>query len=63
MQSQYLYETQQDLLRSMSVDDLIATIRLLKSSLDEVTNKQERQPYELLQSQMNKLRGMLNNNL
>jgi hypothetical protein len=63
MQSQHLYETQQDPLRSMSVDDLIATIRSLKSSLDEVTNKQERQPYELLQSQMNELRGMLNNNL
>jgi hypothetical protein len=47
----------------MSVDDLIATIRSLKSSLDKVTNKQERQPYKLLQSQINKLRGMLNNNL
>jgi hypothetical protein len=48
MQLQYLYKTQQDLLRSMLVDNLIATIRLLKLSLDKVTNKQERQLYKLL---------------
>lgn len=59
---QHLYEQQQDPLRNLSVDDLIATIRSLKANLDELANKQERQPYEQLQSQMNELRGMLSNN-
>ena len=62
MQSQHLYEQQQDPLRNLSVDDLVATIRSLKANLDELANKQERQPYEQLQSQMNELRGMLSNN-
>lgn len=61
MQQQRLYEQQQDPLRNLSVDELIATIRSLKANLDEITAKQERQPYEQLQSQMNELRGMLNN--
>ena len=61
MQSQHLYEQQQDPLHNMSVDDLISTIRSLKSSLDEVTRRQENHPYEQLQSQMNELRGMLSN--
>lgn len=61
MQQQHLYEQQQDPLRNLSVDELIATIRSLKANLDEITAKQERQPYEQLQSQMNELRGMLNN--
>ena len=62
MQSQHLYEQQQDPLRNLLVDDLVATIRSLKANLDELANKQERQPYEQLQSQMNELRGMLSNN-
>lgn len=61
MHPQHLYEQQQDPLRNLSVDDLIATVRSLKSNLDELTNRQERQSYEQLQSQMNELRGMLSN--
>ena len=61
MQQQHLYEQQQDLLRNLLVDELIATIRSLKANLDKITAKQERQLYEQLQSQINKLRGMLNN--
>ena len=61
MQQQHLYEQQQDLLRNLLVDKLIATIQSLKANLDKITAKQERQPYEQLQSQINELRGMLNN--
>jgi len=61
MQQQHLYEQQQDPLRNLLVDKLIATIQSLKANLDKITAKQERQPYEQLQSQINKLRGMLNN--
>ena len=61
MQQQYLYEQQQDLLRNLLVDELIAIIQSLKANLDKITAKQERQLYKQLQSQINKLRGMLNN--
>jgi hypothetical protein len=61
MQQQHLYEQQQDLLRNLLVDKLIATIRSLKANLDKITAKQERQLYKQLQSQINELRGMLNN--
>ena len=50
MQLQYLYKQQQDLLRNLLVDDLVATIRSLKANLDKLANKQERQLYEQLQS-------------
>ena len=50
MQQQHLYEQQQDLLRNLLVDELIATIRSLKANLDEITAKQERQLYKQLQS-------------
>ena len=50
IQQQYLYKQQQDLLRNLLVDELIATIRSLKANLDKITAKQERQLYEQLQS-------------
>jgi hypothetical protein len=63
MHPQHLYEQQQDILRNLPVDDLVATIRSLRANLDEVTSRHERQSYEQLQSQVNELRGMLSSNV
>jgi hypothetical protein len=62
MRAQHLYkqQSQTDLLRNMSVDDLITTVQTLQSNLHEVSNRQENQLYEQLQTQMNEIRGMLN---
>ena len=62
IRAQHLYEqqSQADILRNMSVDDLITTVQTLQSSLHEVSKRQENQLYEQLQAQMNEIRGMLN---
>ena len=50
MQLQHLYKQQQDLLRNLLVDNVVATIQFLKANLDKLVNKQERQLYKQLQS-------------
>jgi hypothetical protein len=62
MQAQHLYkqQSQTDILRNMSIDELIATVYTLQSNLHKVSRRQENQPYKQLQAQINEIRGMLN---